>query len=90
MSMNSYCTGWIFGLTTEVVNKQILMDTGTGSMNISQESQQKIIRLRYLTLHSLGTHIQQFTEKYSTLGSLCVTLLFILVNLLNFYWLIYL
>ena len=77
-------------MTTEVVDKQILMDTGTGSMNISQDAQQKIIRLRYLALHSLGTHIQQFIEKSSMLVSLRVTLLFILINFLNFYWLIYL
>jgi hypothetical protein len=88
VSINSYCIGWIFGLTTEVVDKQILMDTGTGNMSISQDAQQKIMRLRYLALHSLGTHIQQFTEKSYMLVSLCVTLLFILCNVINFYWLI--
>ena len=60
------------------MDKQILMDTGTGSMNVSQDAQQKIIRLRYLALHGLDTHIQQFTEKSYMLVSLRVTLLFIL------------
>lgn len=74
ISINSYCIGWIFGLTTEVVDKQILMDTETGSMNISQDAQQKIMRLRYLALYSVGTHThthtQQFTEKSFMLTSL--------------------
>lgn len=75
-------------MTTEVVDKQILMDTGTGSMNISQDAQQKIMRLRYLPLHSLGTHIQQFTETSYMLVSLHITLLCILCNVTSFYWLI--
>lgn len=66
------------------MDKQILMDTETGSMNISQDAQQKIIRLRYLALHRLGTHLQQFTEKSSMLVSLCITLLFVVVNFLKF------
>ncbi|GFG34141.1 hypothetical protein Cfor_08141 [Coptotermes formosanus] len=56
-------TGWIFGLTTEVVNKQILMDTGTGSMNISQESQQKIIRLRF-EIDEIEQRVNREREKY--------------------------
>jgi hypothetical protein len=32
-------------LTTEVVAKQVLMDKETGSMNISQDAQQKMMRL---------------------------------------------
>jgi len=77
-------------LTTEVVDKQILMDTGTGSMNISQDAQQKIMRLRYLPLHSLGTHIWHFTEISYMLVSLRITLLCILFNITSFYWLIFL
>jgi hypothetical protein len=67
-----------------VVDKQILMDTETGSVNISQDAQQKIMRLRYLALHSVGTHIQQFTEKSFMLISLSVTVLFMLVSFVNF------
>lgn len=77
-------------MTTEVVDKQVLMDTGTGSMNISQDAQQKIMRLRYLPLHSLGTHIQQFTETSYMLFSLCITLLCILFNVISSYWLMFL
>jgi len=72
-------------LTTEVVDKQILMDTETGSMNISQDAQQKIMRLRYLPLHRLGTHIQQFTKTSYMLVSLHITLLCILFNVISFY-----
>lgn len=77
-------------MTSEVVDKQVLMDTGTGSMNISQDAQQKIMRLRYLPLHILGTHIQQFTETSYKLFSLRITLLCILFNVISFYWLIFL
>lgn len=71
-------------MTTEVVDKQILMDTETGSMNISQDAQQKIMRLRYLALHSVGTYSQQLTEKSFVLVSLIVTVLFMLVSFVNF------
>jgi len=77
-------------LTTEVVDKQILMDTGTGSMNVSQDAQQKIMRLRYLPLHSFGTHIQQFNETSYMLVSLRITLLCILFNVISFYLLVFL
>lgn len=49
-------------MTTEVVDKQILMDTETGSVNISQDAQQKIMHLRYLSLHSVGTHNSLLTS----------------------------
>ncbi|KAJ4432478.1 hypothetical protein ANN_21097, partial [Periplaneta americana] len=40
-------TGWIFGLTTEVIDKQVVMDTDTGNVNVSQDAQQKIMRLSF-------------------------------------------
>jgi hypothetical protein len=60
------------------------MDTETGSVNISQDAQQKIMRLRYLALYDVGTHIQQFTEKSFKLISLSVAVVFMLVYYVNF------
>ncbi|XP_067000696.2 Bardet-Biedl syndrome 7 protein homolog isoform X2 [Anabrus simplex] len=39
-------TGWLFGLTTEVMDKQVGVDTRTGNLSISQDARMKIMRLR--------------------------------------------
>ncbi|GLH03728.1 Bardet-Biedl syndrome 7 protein homolog [Gryllus bimaculatus] len=39
-------TGWLFGLTTEVMDKQVGVDSQTGSLNISQDARMKIMHLR--------------------------------------------
>ncbi|KAJ9601052.1 hypothetical protein L9F63_000787 [Diploptera punctata] len=56
-------TGWIFGLTTEVMDKQIVVDTETGSVSITQDAQQKITRLRF-EIEEIEQKVNREREKY--------------------------
>jgi hypothetical protein len=66
-------------LTTEVVDKQIFMDTETGNMNISQDAQQKIMRLRYLALYSVDTFdslLKNLSRLFHSVFLICIYFIF--------------
>ncbi|XP_047121866.1 Bardet-Biedl syndrome 7 protein homolog isoform X3 [Schistocerca piceifrons] len=56
-------TGWLFGLTTEVIDKQVGIDTNTGGVTISQDAKTKILRLRS-EIEELEQRVNREREKY--------------------------